>query len=69
MGYDYTCDDGRSEDCFGSVTDELPALMSDFNDTWFKATREGDILEESGYHYADTVTICPPCLLATLLDE
>lgn len=69
MGYDYTCDDGRSSECLESVTDELPALMGDLNETWFEATAEGDMLAEAGHHPSKTVTVCPPCTIATLLDE
>lgn len=68
MGYDYTCDAGHSPDCLGSVTNDLPAMMGDLNETWFKATPAGDRLDEAGFHPSKTVTICPPCTTAILLD-
>lgn len=64
MTYIFTCDGW----C-GSVHHDRPALMSEFNESWFKSTRAGGELEAAGFSPGDVVTLCGACTERLLVAE
>jgi len=65
MTYIYDCDGW----CGESVHDERPALTGEFNEEFYKATRQGGEISEAGFDLGDLVTLCGDCTYRLLLEE